>query len=84
VLAVALSVSPLPSVNPPTVIFDAVVFAESGLFVPEFWPLKSQPANVTWAFKCPLSNAITASNPTHFPSFRIGPASFKNRLSCPE
>ncbi len=39
--------SPLPSVNPPMVIFDAVVFAESGLLVPEFWPFKSQPAKVT-------------------------------------
>ena len=61
VLAVVLSVSPLPSVNPPTVIFDAVLFAESGLFVLEFLSAMSQPAKVTWALMFVIPKIATAA-----------------------
>ncbi len=44
---VLLADNPPPNDNPPTEMFDAVVFAESGLLACEFWPLKSQPAKVT-------------------------------------
>ena len=59
--AVEEAVNPPPSVNPTTVIFDAVLFAESGLLVDEFWPVISQPAKVTWALMFVIPKIATAT-----------------------